>query len=213
MFSPLCPLLRFSFYLNLSGRSGKSSLLSSPVLSGYNGPSDTRFSWETMRQMSWPNGEHSPCLLQSLVVFLLLSPVSILFLEWRRTVPSKFSATQVPPVSTEELVLPHHACRVLSRLRCNGCSLLLISYLSSVGRIENPSCSACKHSSQYTSRLILHCPATSSLHRSLYKLWSSPWGIARQLRLHGLPPFFTPRKGSGNNNSNNKKSSMLKVLN
>ena len=81
---------------------------------------------------------------------------------------SKFFGMQVPSISTEELVLPRHARCVLSRLRCNGQSLLLSSYLSRIGRIENPSCSACGHSSQDTSHLILHCPATDSLRRSLF---------------------------------------------
>ena len=36
---------------------------------------------------------------------------------------------RVPSISTEELVLPRHARCVLSRLRCNGHSLLLGSYL------------------------------------------------------------------------------------
>ena len=49
---------------------------------------------------------------------------SCLFSDWRRTVSSKFFDTQVPSISTEELVLPRHACCVLSRLRCNGHSLL-----------------------------------------------------------------------------------------
>ena len=60
-------------------------------------------------------------------------------------------------------MLPLHAGCVLSRLLCNGHSLLLGSYLSKIGRNENPSCSACGHSSQDTSHLILHCPATDSL--------------------------------------------------
>ena len=93
---------------------------------------------------------------------------SCLFSDWRRTVSSKFFDTQVPSISTEELVLPRHACCVLSRLRCNGHSLLLSSYLSWIGRIENPSCSACGHPSQDISHLILHCPATDSLRRSLF---------------------------------------------
>ena len=46
--------------------------------------------------------------------------------------------------------------------------LLLSSYLSRIGRIENPSFSACRHPSQDTSHLILHCPATDSLRRSLF---------------------------------------------
>ena len=82
---------------------------------------------------------------------------SCLFTDWRRTVSSKFFDTQVPSISTEELVLPRHARCVLSRLRCNGHSLLLGSYLSRIGRIENPSCSAGGYWSQDTSHLILHC--------------------------------------------------------
>ena len=53
---------------------------------------------------------------------------SFLFSDWRRTVSSKFFDTQAPSISTEELVLPCHARCVLSRLRCNGHSLLLSSY-------------------------------------------------------------------------------------
>ena len=114
-------------------------------------------------------------------------------------------------------MLPRHARCVLSRLRCNGHSLLLGSYLSRIGRIENSSCSACGHSSQDTSHLILHCPATDSLRRSLfgdslslYDLWSRPWGVARLLGLHGLPPC--PHRGrviNNNNNSNSKQNTEL----
>ena len=105
-----------------------------------------------------------PCSL-----FPLISRIhSRLISDWRRTVSSKFFDTQVPSISTEELVLHRHARCVLSRLRCNGHSLLLGSYLSRIGRIENPSCSACGHSSQDTSHLILHCPATDSLRSSLF---------------------------------------------
>ena len=84
-------------------------------------------------------------------------------------------------------------------------SLLLGSYLSRIGRIENPSCSAFGYSSQDTSHLILHCPATGSLRRSLFgdslsfcDLWSRPWGVARLLGLHGLSPCPHPSEGSGN---------------
>ena len=76
--------------------------------------------------------------------------------------------------------------------------------LSEIGRIENSSCSACGHSSQDTSHLILRCPATDSLRLSLfsdslslYDLWSRPWGVARLLGstiFHHAP---IPRKGSG----------------
>ena len=137
---------------------------------------------------------------------------SCLISNWRRTGSSKYFDTQVPSISTEELVLPRHACCVLSRVRCNGHSLLLVSYLSRIGRIENSSCSTCGHLSQDTSHLILHCPATDYLRRSLfddslslYDLWSRPWGVARLLGLHGLPPC-PPSLGRGwvtNNNNNN----------
>ena len=120
------------------------------------------------RLMSWSDGERCSCSLQCLVESFLLSLVSPLFSGWRRTVSSKYFDTQVPSISTDELVLPRHARCVLSRLRCNGHSLLLGSYLSRIGRIENPSYSACGYSSQDTSHLILHCPATDSLCRSLF---------------------------------------------
>ena len=85
-----------------------------------------------------------------------LSPLTFrihfyLFLDWRRTLPAKFFDTQVPLVSTEELVLPHLARCVLSSFRCTAYSPLLASYLSKIGRIENPSCSVCNHPSQETS--------------------------------------------------------------
>ena len=140
----------------------------------------------------------------------LLAPSAIpcslspLFSDWRCTVSSKYFDTRVPSISTEELVLPRHARCVLSRLCCNGHSLLLGSYLSRIGRIENSSCSACGHPSQDIFHLILHCPATDSLRRSLfgdslslYDLWSRPWGVARLLGLHGLPPCPHPSEGVG----------------
>ena len=94
-----------------------------------------------------------PCSLS-----LLIFPIhSGLFSDWRRAVSSKFFDTQAPPISTEELVLPRHARCALSRLCCNGRSLLLSSSLSRIGRIKNPSSSACGHPSQDTSHLISFC--------------------------------------------------------
>ena len=129
---------------------------------------------------------------------------SRLISDWRRTASSKFFDTQVPSISTEELVLPRQARCVLYRLRCNGHSLLLGSYLFRIDRIENPSCSACGHPSQDISHLILHCSATDSLRRSLfgnflslYDLWSRPWVGARLLGLHGPPPCPHPLEGVG----------------
>ena len=142
----------------------------------------------------------SPCSLSPLVSRIH----SLLISDWRRTVSSKFFDTQVSSISTEELVLPRHARCVLSRLRYNGYSLLLGSHLSRIGRIENLSCSARGYSSQDTSHLILHYPATDSFRCSLfghslalYDLWSRPWRIARLLGLHGLPPCSHPSEGVG----------------
>ena len=141
-----------------------------------------------------------PCSLSPLISRIH----SRLFLDWRHTVSSNFFDIQVPLISTEELVLPRRACCVLSRLRCNGHSLFFGCYLSRIGRTENPSCSACGHSSQDTSHLILHCPATDSLRcslfgysLSLYDLWSRPRGVAQLLVLHGLLPCPHPSEGVG----------------
>ena len=136
-----------------------------------------------------------PCSL-----FPLTSRIhSCLISDWRRTVSSNFFDTQVPSIPTEELVLPRHACCVLSRLRCDGHSLLLSFYLSSIGRLENPCCSACGHSSQDTSHLILHCPATDSLATLCLFTTSGPDpgelpGVWGSMVLHHAP---IPRKGSG----------------
>ena len=125
-----------------------------------------------------------PCSLSPLISRIHSGLIS----DWRHTVSSKYFDTQVPSISTEELVLPRHARCVLSR----------------IGRIENSSCSACGHSSQDISHLILHCPATDSLRcslfgdsLSLYDLWSRPWGVARLLGLHGVPPCPHPSEGVG----------------
>ena len=61
-----------------------------------------------------------PCSLSPLISRIHSRLIS----DWRRTVSSKFFDTQVPSISTEELVLPRHARCVLSRLRCDGHSLL-----------------------------------------------------------------------------------------
>ena len=195
--SPPCPFLHLFSYLKLCGRSGRNCLLS-PVLSGYNGFLDTAD--ELARRGALLPPSAIPCSLSSLISRFH----SRLTSDWRRTASSKYFDTQVPSISTDELVLPCHARCVLSRVRCNGHSLLLSFYLSRIGRIENPSCSGCGHSSQHTSHLILPCPATDSLPRSLfgdslslYDLWSRPWEVARLLGLHGLLPCPHPSEGVG----------------
>ena len=107
-----------------------------------------------------------PCSLSPLISRIHSS----LFSGWRRIVSSKFFDTQVPWLSTEEPVLPRHLRCVLSRLRCNGRSLLLSSYLFRIGRIDSLFCSAYGPSSQDTSHLILHCPATDSASLALWRL-------------------------------------------
>ena len=141
-----------------------------------------------------------PCSLSRLISRIHSRLIS----DWRRTVSSKFFDTQVPSISTEELVLPRHARCVLSRLCCNRHSLVLGSYLSRIGRTENPSCSTCGHSSQDISHLVLHCPATDCLRcslfgdcPSLYDLWWRPWGVAQLLGLDGVPPCPHPSEGVG----------------
>ena len=130
-----------------------------------------------------------PCSLSPFI-----SPFT-LFSDWRRNASSNSFDTQIPSISTEELVLPRHARCVLSCLRCNGHSFLLSSSFSRIGKIENPSCSACRHPFQDTFYRILHFPATDCLCRllfgdslSLYDLWSRPWRVFRLLGLHGVPP-------------------------
>ena len=107
---------------------------------------------------------------------------SYLFSDWRRTVSSKLFDTQVPSIFSEKIGLPRHARCVLSRLRCNGHSLLISSYLSRIGRIVSHSCSACGHPSQDTSHLILHCPATDSMHRLLFGDFLSQRSLVQALR-------------------------------
>ena len=150
--------------------------------------------------------EHYLCPLQSLVVSLLLSLVSTLVFSRTGGVLSHLSSLTLRFLRffTKKLLLACHARCVLSRLCCNGHSLLLGSSLYRIGRIENPACSACGHSSQNISHHILHCPATDSLRRSyfgdslsLYDLWSRPRRVSLLLELHCLPPCPHPSEGFG----------------
>ena len=203
-FSLPCPLLHLSFYLKLCGRSGRNCFLFPSVLLGYNGFPGTRFSRGTTRPMNWPDGERYLRSLQSLVVSSpLISRIhSCLFSDWRRTVSSKFFDTQLSSISTEELVLPRHGRCVLSRLPCNGHGVLLGTCLSRIGRIENRSCSACGHSSQDTSHLILHCPATDSVPLAFWRLFVSLRPLVQTLGscpASGAPwsPAMPPSLGRG----------------
>ena len=159
-------LAALSSYPKLCGRSDRNCLLS-PVLSGNNGSLDTRFFRGTMRLTSWPDEVRYLRPLQSLVVSLLLPLVSTVVLSQTGGGVLSYRSSWTHRFPRWKLVLPRHARCVFSRLRCNPHSLLLGSYLSRIGRIENPFCSACGHLSLDTSHLILHCPATDSLRRSL----------------------------------------------
>ena len=146
--SPFCSLLHLSFYLNLCQK--LFSLFSSSIrlqwIPGHSFLPDDDVADELARRGALLVPSAMPCSH-----FSLISGIhSSLFSDWRRTVSSKFFDTQVPSISTEELVLLRHARCALSRLRCNGYSLLLSSYLYRIGRIENPSCSACGHLSSHS---------------------------------------------------------------
>ena len=87
LFLSPCPLLSLSFYPKLSGRN---YLLSSPLLSGYNGAQDTHFSRGTTWLMNWPKWgallvpSAIPCSLSSRIYSLfswsggVLSPLNSL---------------------------------------------------------------------------------------------------------------------------------------
>ena len=145
--SPPCLLLHVSFYLNLWQIWQELSSLSYcsirlQWIPGHSFLPGTVLVDELARRGVLFVPYAVPCSLSliSRVHFSLLS-------DWRRTVSSKFFDTQVPSISTEELVFPRYACCAFSRLRCNGHSQLLSSNLSRIGRIDNPSCSACGHPS------------------------------------------------------------------
>ena len=129
--------------------------------------------------MSWPDEKRYSCHLQSLVVSLVST---LFFSRTEGALSHQKSLTHRFPWFILKTCAPSsRSLCVLSRLCCNGHSLVLSSYLTKIGRIENPSCSAFEHPSQDTSHLILRCPATDSLRRSLfgdsgslYKLWSRP---------------------------------------
>ena len=115
---------------------------------------------------------------------------------------------QVSSISTKELVLPCHGRCILFRLCCNGHSLLLSSYLSRIGRIENPPAAPVElvpghfssHSSLSSYRLF--APLTLwrlsvSLRPLVQALGSCPASGGSKVFRHA--PI--PRKGSGSNNN------------
>ena len=114
---------------------------------------------------------------------------------WRRHICHSHLNFQVPEVYSKELLLSRSIRSELSRLRCHGHSLLLSSYLHRISRKKNSDCSACGHPLQDLNHLLLHCPASEPLRKSIFgsslsilDLWSIPWGVAQLLGLRGVPP-------------------------
>ena len=123
---------------------------------------------------------------------------------WRRHISHSYMNHQVPEVSLEELLLSRPIRCKLSRLRCHGHSLLLSSYLHRISRKENSACSACGHPLQDLNHLLLDCPASEPLRKSIFgsslsilDLWSRPWGVSRLLGLCVVPPRPHPSEGVG----------------
>ena len=195
--SPPCPLLHLSFYLKLCGRSGRKCLLS-PVLSDYNGSPDTRFSRETTRLMSWPDGERYLRPPLSLVVSLLSSLVSTLV----------FSRTG--GVLSDQNSSTHRFSQFPPR---NLCSLVMLAVFSLVFAATDTAFFLVVISLRLAeSRILVAAPVDTRPRRplisfctvqlrtlyaahSLATLWSRPWGVARLLGLHGLPPCSHPSEG------------------
>ena len=122
---------------------------------------------------------------------------------WRRHNSHSHLNFQVPEVSSEELLLSRSIRSELARLRCHGHNLLL-SYLHRISRKKNSACSACGHSLQDLNHLLLDCPASKPLRKSIFcsslsilDLWYRPWGVARLLGLRGVPPRPHPSEGVG----------------
>ena len=141
-----------------------------------------------------------PCSL-----FPLISRIhSRLFSDWRCTVSSKYFDTQVPSIFTEELVLPRHARCVLSRLRCNGHSLLLGSF--SLGLAELRTLLAAPVDTRPRTSLILFCTAQLRTHCAAHSLATLCLCTTSGPDPGELPGFWgsmvfrhapIPRKGSG----------------
>ena len=110
-------LLHLSGYLKLCGRSGRNCPTSPPVLSGYNGSPDTRFSQGTTQLMSLLDGERCLRPPQSLVVSLFLFLVSTLVL------------SRTGGVRPLQSILAHRFPQFLLR---NLCSLVMLAVSSLV---------------------------------------------------------------------------------
>ena len=139
-----------------------------------------------------------PCPLPPVVAKVCYSQQQ----NWRRHISHFHLNFQVPKVSLEELLLSCPIRCELSRLRCHGHSLLSSSYLHRISQKENSACSACGHPLQDLNHLLLDCPASEPLRKSIFgsslsilDLWSRPWGVAQLLGLCEVPLCPHPSKG------------------
>ena len=130
--------------------------------------------------------------------------IKIQYHNWRRHISHSYMNHQVHEVSLEKLLLSRPIRCELSRLCCYGHSLLLSSYLHRISRKENSASSASRHPLQDLNHLLLDCPASEPLRKSIFgsslsilDLWSRPWGVARLLGLRGVPPRPHPSEGVG----------------
>ena len=112
---------------------------------------------------------------------------SCLFSDRRRTVSSKFFDTQVPSTSIEELVLPRHASCALSRLRCNGHSLLL-SFIS-LGLAESRILLAALLDTRPKTPFISFCTVQQPLFMTL-ALWQLSVSLRPLVQALGSCPNF-----------------------
>ena len=150
-----------------------------------------------------------PCSLSPLIYRIHSS----LSLDWRRTVSSKFFDTQVPSIFTEKLVIPRHARCLLSRLRCNGHSLLLCSDFSKIRQNREFFLQCLRtlvsgHLSSYSALFSYGLCAAHSLASFCFFTTSGP-SPGKMLGFWGSMVFChapIPRKGSRNINNNNDNS-------
>ena len=156
-----------------------------------------------------------PCSLSPLISHIQSS----LFSDWRRTVSSKFFDTQVPSISTEELVLQRHARCVLSVFAATDTAFFWV--LISLGLAESRILIATLADTRPRTPLISFCtvqPRTLCAARSFAIFCLSTTSGPAPGKLLGFwgsmvfrhPPI--PRKESGNNNNNNSKIEITNAL-
>ena len=104
------------------------------------------------------------CPLQSLVVSLLLSPISTLLFFWTEDVLSHLNFLTHRSLRCPLWNLAPSSCSLyplLSSLQRTQPSIKLL--LDKIDRIKNFLCSACGYPTQNNSHLILHCPELRTL--------------------------------------------------